>query len=331
MDTHHRALRMGLWVILGTLLFRLLTTGFFDPLVNLLRREEFCSFLIYLETGRIVRFSPSLEAGSVFAGESPPPSYSVQGALPVFLPEDAKGVEIWNAAGIQPDTEALLTRPLRWDLTGDAPTVLILHTHTTESYTQNGEAYAETSDFRTLDENYNMLSIGDRVAALLEQAGIRVIHDRQLHDYPSYNGSYTDARKSISKYLEENPSILLVLDLHRDASGDLENQFRPVVRANGEDTARLMLVMGSNGAGQNHPDWEENLALGLKLQVQLEQLLPGVTRPLCLRAQRFNQDLSPGALLIEVGAAGNTHAEALRAAEVLARGIICLAHGTEES
>ena len=331
MDTHHRALRMGLWVILGALLFRLLTTGFFDPLVKLLQREEFCSFLLYLETGRIVRFSPSLEEGSVFAGESPPPSHSVQRALPVFLPEDAEGVEIWNAAGIQPDTEALLTRPLRWDLTGDAPTVLILHTHTTESYTKNGEVYAETSAFRTLDEQYNMLSVGDRVAALLEQAGIRVIHDRQLHDYPSYNGSYTDARKSISKYLEENPTILLVLDLHRDASGDLENQFRPVVRANGEDTARLMLVMGSNGAGQNHPGWEENLALGLKLQVQLEQLLPGVTRPLCLRAQRFNQDLSPGALLIEVGAAGNTHAEALRAAEVLARGIICLAHGTEES
>ena len=328
MDTQQRALRIGLWVILGSLVFRLVCTHLSDPLVRLLQRDDFCSFLLYLETGRIVRFSPSLAENEIFAGESPPPSYSVQRSLPVFLPEDAEGIELWNAAGIHPDTQALLTRPLGWDLTEGDPTVLILHTHTTESYTKNGESYTETSPFRTLDEHYNMLSVGDRVAELLEEAGIRVIHDRQLHDYPSYNGSYTHARGSTSRYLEENPGILLILDLHRDASGDLNNQFRPVVRSESGDTARLMLVMGSDAAGQNHPNWEENLALGLKLQVQLEAILPGVTRPLCLRAQRFNQDLSPGALLIEVGAAGNTHQEAIRAAEVLAKAIITLANGT---
>ena len=327
MDKNRRIFEIGAGVILGALVLRLGIGGFFDPMLKLLHSEDLYSIMLYLETGRIVRFSPSLEEPENFAGESPPPSASVQKALPVFSEADAAGVQVWNNAGIQPDIRTLLTRELNWDLTGDAPTVLILHTHTTESYTKSGENYQETSAFRTLDEQYNMLSVGDRVAQVLTDAGITVIHDRQLHDYPSYNGSYTDARRSISEILRENPSIRLVLDLHRDASGDLNNQFRPVTQVNGQSCAQLMLVMGTNASGQYHPNWEENLALGLKLQVQLESIAPGITRPVCLRAQRFNQDMSAGALLVEVGAAGNTHPEAIRAAEILAQAIVSLALG----
>ena len=327
MDTHQRVLRFGAWVILGTLLLRLVSGGFFDPLLKLLQNDDFYSIMLYLETGRIVRFSPSLEEKEDFAGESPPPSFSVQKELPVFSAGDADRVKLWNNAGIEPDVGTLLTRELRWDLTGDAPTVLILHTHTTESYTKNGENYQETSAYRTLDERYNMLSIGQRVAELLTGAGITVVHDRALHAHPSYNGSYTDARRSISEYLQKYPPIRLVLALHRAASGDLSTQFRPVAEVNGQTAAQLMLVMGTNASGQYHPNWEENLALGLKLQVQLESIAPGVTRPVCLRSQRFNQDMSPGALLSEVGAAGNTHPEAIRAAEVLAGAIIALSQG----
>ena len=71
------------------------------------------------------------------------------------------------------------------------------------------------------------------------------------------------------------------------------------------------------------------ISLGLKLQAQLERLSPGITRPMSLRSQRFNQDLTKGSLLIEMGAAGNTHKEALRAAEQLAKAIIALARGTQ--
>jgi stage II sporulation protein P len=251
-------------------------------------------------------------------------------ALPVFSEEDLDLVELTYSCGLRPDTEQLLTQPLQWDLTGDKPTVLILHTHATESYTKTTENYSESSAFRTLDEHYNMVSIGERVADILEEAGITVIHDRSLHDYPSYTGSYNQARKSIQSWLAEYPSIRLVLDLHRDASGDLNNQFRPVVTLDGVETAKIMLVMGTNASGLKHPDWKENLSLGLKLQAQLERQAPGITRPISLRSQRFNQDLTPGSLLIEMGAAGNTHAEALRAAEQLAKAIIALSRGTGE-
>ena len=136
-------------------------------------------------------------------------------------------------------------------------------------------------------------------------------------------------RADIEAYLKEYPSICLVLDLHRDASGDINDQMRTKATVNGQASAQLMLVVGSNGTGLKHPDWQKNLALALKLQVQLERQAPGICRNINLRGQRFNQDESPGALLVEVGAAGNTHREALTAVEVLAQAILDLAHGAQ--
>ena len=221
-----------------------------------------------------------------------------------------------------------MEQPLSWDLTGAEPTVLILHTHTTESYTRGPEIYAETSQYRTLDEQYNMLSIGDAVAAVLEEAGIGVVHDRQLHDYPSYNGSYVHARTAMEEILKQYPSVRLVLDLHRDALEREGQQLRPVADIRGEKAAQLMLVVGTDVSRPSHENWQENLSLALKLHAQLERSCPGIMRPMNLRPERFNQDLSPGALLVEVGAAGNTHAEALRAAQLLASAVVDLAGGT---
>ncbi len=328
MDLDRWAKRLGALLIIGCMAARLLGDHLAQPLLQWLQNPDVQSFLIYLETGRNVRFSPSLEENANFDGESPGPAL-LPAALPCFSAADAANVDMTNASSCKPDLETLMALPLNWDLSGTAPTVLILHTHATESYTKSGENYEESGDFRTLDENYNMLSIGDAVAELLSQRGIAVIHDRELHDYPSYNGSYNHARKSIAYYLERYPSIRLILDLHRDASGDLDNQYRTLATVDGQDSAQLMLVIGTNAGGLYHPNWEDNLAVGLKLHTQLERLAPGITRPLNLRAQRFNQDLLPGALLVEVGAAGNTHPEALRAAKVLAEAVAMLAKGSQ--
>lgn len=328
MDQQGKTLRLGAWVILFAVMIRLSSIGFFQPLADALKNPNIQSFLIYIETGRNVRFSPSLEGVSQGDGESPPPLLSEAAALPVFSAGEGE-ISMYYSCSLRPDLDALLEQALNWDLTVRDPTVLILHTHATESYTKNGEDYEESSAFRTLDEDYNMLSIGDRVAQVLSERGISVIHDRELHDYPSYDGSYNDARASIAYYMEKYPTIQLVLDLHRDASGDIDNQVRTFTTVNGQDCAQLMLVMGTDAAGLSHPNWQENLALGLKLQTVLEQLAPGITRPINLRAQRFNQDMSTGALLVEVGTAGNSHAEALRAAQVLAEAVTVLARGSQ--
>ena len=341
MDHQERSLRAGAGMILCALLLRLTAAGFFQPVAEFLKKPNIASILIYLETGRIVRFSPSSEVLDVFAYESAVPDFAMEPVAtaepprepekPSFDAADADGLKFKNSAGVKFDARSLITQPLQWDLLSGQPAVLILHTHGTESYTkEKDESYKETSAFRTLDKAHNMISVGDHLAGLLEAGGVTVIHDRELHDYPSYNGSYSNARKQIQKYLKDNPSICLVLDLHRDASGDLNNQMRTKAVVNGEQSAQIMFVVGTDASGLKHPNWERNLALALKLQVQMERAAEGICRNMNLRAQRFNQDESDGALLVEVGAAGNTREEALRAVEVLAQAIIDLAQGTQE-
>ena len=321
MDLQQRTRRFGLAMIACAMTARLFASGLPGKLLTRLQQLDIAPFLIYLETGRDVRFSASQEVFWFFSPESAPPAAKKEADKPVFAPEDAALTDISYACSLRPSLEELLTSPLDWNLSDGAPAVLILHTHTTEGY-------AESEGYRTLDESRNMLSIGQKVAEILEAAGISVLQDRSLHDYPSYNGSYADARKSIESYLAEYPTVRLVLDLHRDASDGVDGQLRTATDIGGEACARLMLVMGTDASGQKHDNWQENLSLALKLQAQLERQAPGITRPTILRAQRFNQDMHPGALLVEVGAAGDTHGEAMNAAEELAKAIVALSKGT---
>lgn len=323
MKQQSRARRVGITAIMCALVLRLWSEGYGEKLLNLLTSPQAAAFYIYLETGRDVRFSPSLPAFSPDFMESPPAATipATEPTLPSF--SDADGLELYYASTEDPDIPALLAQPLRWNLRGEEPTVLIVHTHTTESYTRVDEPYTESAAWRTADEDYNMVAIGEIVKDILEENGIPVIHDRELHDYPSYNGSYTRTRRVIQDYVNQYPSIQLILDLHRDAAGEGSNQMRTRATVDGEPSAQLMLVMGTN-----YDSYPENLSLALKLHAQLELQSPGITRPLQLRAARFNQDLCPGSLLVEVGAAGNTHPEARRAAEQLAEAIVALAEGT---
>lgn len=328
MDLEQKSLRVGAVVIAATVALRLLGSGALQPLVKLLENPGVASFLIYLETGRIVR-NPSKTVEN-WSTESPPPEISPQEpALPVFSEGDLALVDIRNVTDYQPDTASLLEKPLQWDLTGSDPTVLILHTHTTESYRKTeAEDYQESSAYHSLDDNYNMVSIGDALAQRLEEAGIGVVHDRQIHDYPSYNGSYQHARFAMEELLAQYPTVQLVLDIHRDAADVDGQQLATFASIDGEPASQLMLVLGTDAGGLEHPHWQENLSLALKLQVTLEKQNPAICRNLILRSSRFNQDLCPGALLVEVGAAGDTRNQALQAVDALAEGIIALAGGS---
>ena len=288
------------------------------------------------EIGRTLLF---LSSGRLVTETIPPETEPIPEPLPekkTEIPEEAAVVPVFGEsqkafvqvnAAWEVDILSLLRQPLQWDLTATVPTVLILHSHATESYEKEA-GYTETSPYRTLDTDYNMVSIGDQVAQILESGGIRVLHDRTLYDYPNYNDAYIQAREAIEKHLAENPSICMVLDLHRDAAEDAAGkQKTSTVSIDGVPTANLMLVMGSDKGSREFPNWEQNLALAVKLQAQLEQSHKGLCRPIKLVTSRYNQDLSTGALLIEVGTAGNSHAEALAAAEFLAEGILSLAKG----
>ena len=301
----------------------LLTLAFLLRLAGTRGNEEMGRTLLLLSSGRMVTQAAAPEAQTEETRQEDPAEPAA--AIPVFGENQEPLVQVnapWPV-----DTANLLQQPLTWDLKAGAPTVLILHSHATESY-EKEPGYEETSPYRTLDTNYNMVSVGERVAQLLEAGGIRVIHDGTLHDYPSYNDAYGNARQTVADILDKNPSICLVLDLHRDAAEDVNGRQKvSTATVEGNECANLMLVMGSDSGGLSFPDWERNLALAVKLQAQLEQTYPGLCRPIKVVSGRYNQDLSTGALLIEVGTAGNTHAQALRAAEYLAEGILALAKG----
>jgi stage II sporulation protein P len=324
-----RVLRTGALVVACAIVLRL-ASGLIGSM-PLTLSPKIVSFMIFMQTGRVVRptnisFSPQpTQPTEETQSTAPSPT---EPELPVFLPEEADRISITAGFSYSVDKAGLLTQPLDWDLTSDEPKVLIVHTHGSESFAPTGE-YQETTAYHTLNTDYNMISIGTYVESLLEEAGISVLHDTTLHDEPSYNAAYNNSRKSVQAYLQEHPSISLVLDLHRDSIEDeAGNQVVQTVFAQGETLAPLMLVVGTDYGGLEHPRWQENMALALKLQTQLEGICPGICRNINLRTQRFNQDLSSGAMLIEVGSSGNTRQEALRAAEVLAKGIISLAHGS---
>lgn len=333
MKLEQRTLRIGAAAILCAIVFRLLSGGFLGKLVDTLVSPEVTSFLLYLETGRVVRPAEPQLPTDPSLPQTQPTQPQTQPTQPpavqaVFSPQDAELVEVNSVCDYTVDVKALLQQPLSWDLTADGPSVLILHSHGTESYTKT-ETYEESSDYRTLDENYNVVSIGAQLARLLEAGGIEVIHDKTLHDYPSYSDSYNNSRDAVKAYLAQYPSIRLVLDIHRDAVEDSRgSQVGFTVGTEDGKAAQVMLVVGTDANGLTHPDWEENMALAVKMYAQMEKNVPGICRPISFRPQRFNQDLSAGAVLVEMGAAGNTRQEALLAAQYLSEAILDLACGT---
>ena len=312
------ALRCGAFMIAGAILLRL-TIGVWEPALETNQKVTANQVLLFLQTGRVVYDQPSL----TYTTPQPEPEPEPLVTKAVFSESDQALIQLRNTSDKSANVSAALLQTLQWDLCTQQPTVLIIHSHGSESY-QNTEAYTESASYRTQDTAYNMISIGELLAQELEQAGIGVIHDKTMYDVPSYNDAYVRARTAIEQHLAENPSICMVLDLHRDAAEDSSgNQIGYTVEAPEGTAAQLMLVLGTN-----HENWQENLSLATKLQVQLEKLVPGICRPVNVRAQRYNQDLCAGTVLVEVGAAGNTRQEALLAASYLAQAVISLAAGT---
>lgn len=333
MDREKNLLRFAAVFLAFALMLRWLDVTPLATRVRALGLEDLVSAILFFEAGRVVK-APAPEETQATPETQPAQQVSAtvvsDPQLPlVFSQEDLALLEVSNLTGYDIDPESILSRPLNWDLTREGPAVLILHTHTTESY-RNTDGYVETSAFRTLEEDHNMLSIGAEVTRILEEGGIQVLHDTAVYDDPSYNDAYYNARQAVADTLTRYPSIRLVLDLHRDAAEDAGgDQIAYTSSLGGQTSAQLMIVAGSDAGGLNYPNWQENLDMAVKLQTALQRRSPGICRPLSFRAQRYNQDLHPGALLIEVGSAGNTHSEALLAARELAYGILDMAFGTK--
>jgi len=229
-----------------------------------------------------------------------------------------------NETNIDIEIDDFLERPLSFDFSGDGPHILIIHTHTTEAFTAPGMSwYHISNNKRSHNENENVVSVGREFVRVFREAGLEVVHNTSVHDYPSFSGSYQASLATIDRYLRRYPSIQIVLDVHRDAIiRDCGTKIKLLGNINGEEAAQVMFVVGTNAGGLSHDNWRDNLALVAQLQQQMVTDAPGLARPINLRRERFNQHATHGSMLIEVGTSGNTLAEAILGARLAAEQMV---------
>lgn len=204
----------------------------------------------------------------------------------------------------------------------EEPQVLIYHTHATESYENESRDFFDSAyNARTTDNNFNMVRVGDEIAKQLEAAGIAYIHDTTQHDYPSYNGSYDRSEQTIQSYLEQYPSIKVAIDVHRDAIEEIGVRYAPVADINGKTAAQVMIISGCDDGTLDYPNYKNNLRFSTSLQNQMNSDYPGLVRPILFKYVRYNQHLTDGSILVEVGGHGNSLEEAVYSGELIGKSL----------
>jgi len=183
-------------------------------------------------------------------------------------------------------------------IASDKPLVAIYTTH-------NAETYEATDGKPKLEgQNGGITKVAAKLGQALEAKGVPVIRSTTIHDYPSFPKSYGNSEKTIKAMLAKNPSVQIVIDVHRDAGVNR----REVVKINNKDAAKIMLIVGTN-ARLEHPDWKKNKAFAETIHKKMEELYPGLSKGIRMQDGRYNQHVHPHAILIEVGNAEKTTLE----------------------
>lgn len=224
------------------------------------------------------------------------------------------------------DANKMLSDDMTMKMTNDKPQILIYHTHSQEVY----------SDSRAGKESDSVVGVGTYLTELLkDKYGYNVIHDKTKYDLMGgnldRNLAYNFAREGIQKILDENPSIEVVIDLHRDGANN-----KRVSKINGKDTAQIMFFNGlcRNAKGEianlKNPYIQDNLAFSLQLQLMGREIYPGLMYKNYLQYLRYNQHLRKKSLLIELGTDKNTVEEAMNAMDYLSEVLDEVLKGKEE-
>lgn len=226
---------------------------------------------------------------------------------------EINGVKIKNETSFEINENIINT-----ELNINKNNILIFHTHTCESYTPTEQYnYQQTGNFRTTDLNFSVARVGDELANYLMGYGFNVVHDKTYHDYPAYTGSYTRSKATVEGILQSNPTDIII-DLHRDAIGSKSN-YDPSVKIGDDVAAQLMFVIGTNGGGLYHPNWQTNLKFAIELQQKANEMYPGLFKTMIVRNSRYNQHLGKAATIIEVGSTGNTLEQCMNSMKYLSK------------
>ena len=274
--------------------------------------------------------SPSVDPSEIPENQQPPDDYSIpeeyQGPIieEDMSVNDTTGYLSFGAGVIKNSTslsdeeaQQYLEAENPVQIDSDGPQVLIMHTHATESFEPyDTDTYDTRHTWRTTDNTQNIVAAGEVMAEAIRSYGIEVLHDETQHDYPSYNGSYERSAVTVQDYLEQYPSIKVVLDVHRDAVQRDTTLVKPVTEIDGRKAAQLMIIAGCDDGTMDMPNWSKNFRFAAGMQDAIESRYPSLTRPVFFCYRKYNQDLTTGSLLIEIGSHGNTLEEVLYTAQL---------------
>lgn len=225
----------------------------------------------------------------------------------------------YQSVKVKNDSDIKLTKDMLVpDINLNMNDIIIYHTHASESYTPTEKySYKKSGNFRTLDTSRSVIRVGTELEKYMKSYGYNIIHDTTVYDYPSYNDSYNRSLDSVGKLLGKNKNTEVLFDIHRDAIAD--STYAPTVKIGDEYASQLMFVIGSNGGGNKHDNWNINLKFAVKIQEKANEMYPGLFKPIILRNSRYNQQLAKGSCIIEVGATGNTLEQSLTSMKYLSK------------
>lgn len=227
-------------------------------------------------------------------------------------------IKVVNETNYSIDINKLLKEPLSLVNKKTGPQIFVYHTHTTESFLKSiDQLNDQTVQSRTTDNRYNVVRVGEALISNLKKYNINVVHSKTVHD-KDYNSSYVKSLNTLTDYVDKYPSLKMTIDLHRDAAG--EKKLRVAKKINGKDCAQIMFVIGTDVKLSN-PKWKENLKLALKIQSRLNEIAPGIAKPTYISKNRYNQHLTNGSVIIEIGGDGNAIDECVRSTTYLAQAI----------
>lgn len=207
----------------------------------------------------------------------------------------------------------LLYKDLSVNKGAEGPQILIYHTHSQEGF----------ADSVPGDSSTTIVGAGEKLARILtEEYGFKVLHHTGEYDVENRDYAYNNSLPEIEKILEENPTIEVVIDLHRD---EMKEGKKLVIDLQGKPTARFMFFNGMSHIRDKgdisyleNPYIQENLAFSFQTQVAANEYYPGIARRIYLKAYRYNMHLKPKSMLIELGAQTNTVEEIMNACDPLA-------------
>lgn len=227
------------------------------------------------------------------------------------------------AGSDQLNVEKLLSYDVGISKEDSGPQILIYHTHSQEAF----------ADSVAGDVSTTIVGVGDRLAQILTDTyGYQVLHHTGQYDVDSRDDAYSASLPAIEQVLEDNPTIKVVIDLHRD---QMPAETKLVMDLDGRPTARFMFFNGLSRTRQTgnisylyNENQEENLAFSFQMQLKAAEYYPGLTRKIYLKGYRYNMHLKPRTLLVELGAQNNTVEEAMNACDPLAHILNMVLSGT---